>query len=191
MKGVYSPEEHKKNIETFAKIVNSLKGSRGEQVERLFKDFDNKFFTSPASSHYYAFPGGLLKHSLEVANNIVHLANALYPDKHSRDTLFFVGLTHDIGKLGNKSYDYYIANPNERARQYVPYIINSELKPFLTVSQRTLYLLQEYKVDVSAEEYQAILLKDGQYIDSNQPYKLKEEPLALLLHFADVWSART
>ena len=37
---------------------------------------------------------------------------------------------------------------------------------------------------------QAICYHDGQYIPDNSPVALKEKPLLLLLHFADLWTAQ-
>jgi hypothetical protein len=45
------------------------------------------------------------------------------------------------------------------------------------------------KINLSTWESQAILYHDGQYIDDNKNARLKESPLTLLLHHADMWSA--
>ena len=42
---------------------------------------------------------------------------------------------------------------------------------------------------LSPEEAQAIVYHDGPYIDGYKDIAMKEEPLSLLLHFADLWHA--
>jgi hypothetical protein len=53
---------------------------------------------------------------------------------------------------------------------------------------RSLYLVAQY-IPLSDEEAQAIAYHDGQYIDDNKIIAHKEEPLTLLLHWADYWTA--
>jgi len=53
---------------------------------------------------------------------------------------------------------------------------------------RSLYLILQY-IPLSEAEAQAITYHDGQYIDDNKIVAHKEEPLTLLLHWADYWTA--
>ncbi|MDX9745957.1 MAG: hypothetical protein WCX84_09145 [Syntrophales bacterium] len=53
---------------------------------------------------------------------------------------------------------------------------------------RSLYLISQY-ISLSETEAQAIVYHDGQYIDDNKVVVHKEEPLTLLLHWADYWRA--
>ena len=53
---------------------------------------------------------------------------------------------------------------------------------------RSLYLVSQY-IQLSDTEAQAIAYHDGQYIDDNKIVAHKEEPLTLLLHWADYWTA--
>ena len=43
-------------------------------------------------------------------------------------------------------------------------------------------------IELSEEEVQAIVYHDGQYIDDNASVARNEEPLTLLLQYADNWS---
>ncbi len=53
---------------------------------------------------------------------------------------------------------------------------------------RSLYLATKY-IPLSSAESQAIAYHDGQYIDDNKIVAHKEEPLTLLVHWADYWTA--
>ena len=44
-------------------------------------------------------------------------------------------------------------------------------------------------ISLSDAEAQAILYHDGQYVDDNRCVAHKEEPLTLLAHWADYWTA--
>jgi len=56
------------------------------------------------------------------------------------------------------------------------------------LAARSLYLVSKY-IALSDAEAQAILYHDGQYIDDNKCIVHKEEPLTLLAHWADYWTA--
>ena len=43
-------------------------------------------------------------------------------------------------------------------------------------------------IKLSEEEVQAIVYHNGQYVDDNASVARKEEPLTLLLQYADTWS---
>jgi len=51
-----------------------------------------------------------------------------------------------------------------------------------------LYLVSKY-IPLSDSEAQAILYHDGQYIEDNRGVAQREEPLTLLIHWADYWTA--
>jgi len=44
-------------------------------------------------------------------------------------------------------------------------------------------------IPLSDAEAQAILYHDGQYVEENRSIRHKEEPLTLLAHWADYWTA--
>lgn len=67
-----------------------------ERKERL-----EAFLNAPASvTYHHAYPGGLLEHSLDVANNAVAMLRLNEPamPRLMQETCFVAGLLHDIGK---------------------------------------------------------------------------------------------
>lgn len=168
-------ESHRRDL-----VLKMLDGPVGEE-----------FFTAPASTreeYHNCFPGGLCAHSLNVVNNLQKLAKALAPDRYSIEKILFVGLFHDLGKVGDGVNPYYLPNKNdwERKRGRL-YEINEKCLQMPT-SERGLFLLQRTEILLDSEEYLAIRLNDGQYAAENSQYKMKEPPLALLVHMADRWS---
>jgi hypothetical protein len=165
---------------------------RRTKIKTMFEgDIGSIFFSAPASSRsdfHNCFPGGLVLHSLNVVANLYKMTSTLCPDRYSIDTLAFVGLFHDLGKVGDGKNEFYKSNESEWHRSKgMLFEINKDCT-FMVTAERGLFILQSYGVEMSAEEYLAIKLSDGQYDDTNRQYRLREPELALLLHWADMWS---
>ena len=79
----------------------------------------------------------------------------------------------------------YFKNTKDNANIY-PYNFNKNLT-YLSVPVRSLYLALPY-LPLSEIEVQAIIYHDGQYVDDNKSVATREEPLTLLLQYADNWS---
>lgn len=185
-----SPEQIKENYEKFVALALKTGDFRKEALEKFFAHFEERLAVCPASSKtsfHNCFPGGLVEHSLRVLKNCNRLAQ-VYKDSFeiSQESMIFACLFHDIGKLGGLDEERYVPQTSDwHAKQGNLYEYNNKM-PFLTTSHGGLFLLQAFGVTVSHDEFQAILLNDGQYDESNRAYRLKETPLALLVHQADV-----
>jgi hypothetical protein len=193
-KNVISEEQKLKNIELVLKLIKNFPDGRRERVEQMFESIGDEYFTAPASSRedfHNAFPGGLCDHSLSVVKNLWRLQKDLCPDRWEKETLTFVGLFHDLGKVGVNNVPRYITNPNafQRREWGKIYKTNPEM-PFLTIDDATCFIFQKYGINLSYEEYLAIRLADGQYEPSNKPYSMREPDLGLLLHWADLWATK-
>ena len=183
------------NSELVGKLINSIKDvTLKNQLNEMFTKIGGEFFTAPASSreeYHGCFPGGLCDHSLRVTKTLVSLADTLTPGKYKKDTLIFVGLMHDLGKVGDGDQPFYVPlegdqNAWKRKRGEL-YGINPDLI-YMPTCDRTMFLLNKFGIQVEAEEYVAIRISDGPYEKSNEKYNMKEPDLAILLHFADRWA---
>lgn len=185
-----TPEQIKENYEKFVSLAMKTGDFRKESLERFFAHFEERLALCPASSKtgfHNAFPGGLVEHSLRVLRNCNRLVQ-VYKDIFdiSQESMIFASLFHDIGKLGGIDEERYVPQTSDwHAKQGNLYEYNPKM-PFLTTAHGGLFLLQSFGVKMSHEEWQSILLNDGQYDEGNVAYKLKESPLALLVHQADV-----
>lgn len=189
-----SEEDKEKNVAIVMKMVEKFPEPRRTRVkEMLDSQVGLSYFTAPASSrdeYHYAFPGGLVAHSLNVVANLKKLCDSLCPGKYDSVTIMFVGLFHDLGKTGDGSEEAYIPNRSQWKRDNgSPYEMNKDCV-YMPSSERSLYLLQKNGVELDSDEYVAIRLNDGQYVKENEPYRLKEPELALITHWADMWSLR-
>jgi hypothetical protein len=147
------------------------------------------WLTSPASTRFHLNEEkGLLNHSVGVAENLLKFRDCLVPEI-SDESCVIVGLFHDVGKIGMPGKPRYLKNDNawEIRNRNITYKVNSELVE-MSLAARSLYLVTKY-IPLSDTEAQAILYHDGQYIADNKCVAHKEEPLTLLLHWADYWTA--
>jgi len=167
---------------------------RCSQFEKLmeFVESETNWLTAPASTKYHLCEeGGLLEHSVNVAETILKLKSAIYPDA-TDESCVIVALLHDLGKVGMPNNPQYIANePTEKQKRYgykpeYPYRFNNNLT-YLSVPVRSIYLSMKF-IDLTEEEVQAIVYHDGQYVEDNRSCATREEPLTLLLQYADSWS---
>lgn len=163
---------------------------RKKQFDEFINFLENKtnWLTSPASTRFHmSEEGGLLKHSVLVTQTLLKLRELLAPDI-SEESCVIVGLLHDVGKIGMPDKPLYLPNDNEgEVNRGIKYKINPEVV-YVGLAVRSLYLITKY-IPLSDSESQAIVYHDGQYTDENKVVAHKEEPLTLLLHWADYWTA--
>lgn len=147
------------------------------------------WLTSPASTRFHLNKEkGLLLHSVAVTENLLKFRDFL-ASQISDESCVIVGLFHDVGKVGMPGKPLYIKNDNEWEikNRNITYKTNPNLTQ-MSLAARSLYLVSKY-IPLSDAEAQAILYHDGQYIDDNKCVAHKEEPLTLLAHWADYWTA--
>lgn len=181
-------------LERYEKLKSKVVKRREEFLK--FMDFVEKkteYFTAPASTKFHLCrEGGLLEHSVNVAENLLKIKNALAPEIED-ESCVIVALLHDLGKVGMPNNPQYIKNqPTEKQKFYgysawPPYKFNYDLT-YLSVPVRSLYLIGD-KISLSEDEVQAIIYHDGQYVDDNKSVAMHEEKLTLLLQYADFWSS--
>lgn len=201
-------EKIKTNWEMYRAIVNATFPTRKDALNKMYDDFEDRIALMPASSiaHFHnAFAGGYVDHILRV----IDCTKALYVtwksmgadmSGYTEEEMIFAAMHHDLGKIGfpgdgNEVYqvetsDWHRKNQNKMYK-------HNENIPFSMVPDLSIWLLQEYDVKMSWNEYQAIKIHDGMYDDSNKPYfvarsaqaKLKTN-LPILLHHADHMAAQ-
>ena len=150
---------------------------------------ETNWLTSPASTRFHLnVEKGLLTHSVGVAESLLKFRDFLAPEI-SDESCVIVGLFHDVGKVGMPGKPLYIKNDNEWEvkKRGITYKTNPEVVQ-MGLAARSLYLVSKY-IPLSDAEAQAILYHDGQYIEENRFVAHKEEPLTLLAHWADYWTA--
>jgi len=164
-------KERKPNVDTFIDVLHT----------------QTTWLTSPASTKYHLNrEGGLLEHSIGVAETLLQLRGALAPEI-SEEGCVIVGLFHDVGKVGMPGVPYYLPE----IKDGVPtgaYTVNPDIVA-MGLALRSLYLVSQY-IPLTDAEAQAIAYHDGMYVPEGSAVAHKEEPLLLLLHWADMWTAK-
>lgn len=167
---------------------------RKSQFQKLMTFIENEtsWLKAPASTKFHLCEeGGLLKHSVNVAETMIRLKAAIAPEICD-ESCVIVALLHDLGKAGMPGRPQYLVNePIERQKQYgypasIPYRFNSDLT-YLSVPIRSIYIALQY-ISLTEDEVQAIVYHDGQYVDDNASVATHERPLTLLLQYTDSWS---
>lgn len=171
-----------KIVANSAKITSFVDMVQDDNMKRLFRVFEERFATAPASARadfFSAYPGGLAHHTLNVLKNMSAVSSAFGTiDKKS---MIRVGLLHEFGKVGTRAHEYYIPQKSEWHKDRgVLYEINPEIS-FMRIPHRSLFLAQQFSIQLTQDEHLAILLFEGQLAESNAPYKYREPDLATLL----------
>ena len=189
------------NWESLIKIIETyISSPRKEKVINMYEQLAEKIMTAPASAHldrHNCFPGGYLDHILRV----IDISSGLYEfwkkahadiSTFTFEELIFSALNHDLGKIGSRDADYYIPNDSQwhKDRGQI-YKMNPNIQ-FMKVPDRSLFLLQQFGIEYSENEYLAIKLHDGLYGKGNESYLMAGSPdlhlksdLPILLHHAD------
>lgn len=197
------------NYNEFRSIVNKAFESNPERLQKLnemYDHFEERMVYTPASStaHFHnAFPGGYIDHVIRVTKNAMKILKlqtelGINTSNISRESLIFCALHHDLGKLGTVNEDLYILNDSEWhvKNQGKNYKYNPNIH-WMDLNTRTFYLLNQFGIKCSEEEWIGIKLTDGMYDDDNKKYYVKFEDdhvlktaLPHILHQADINAAR-
>ena len=202
-------EQIQTNYKKFFERIDKMFPDRAEGLKEMYAALgEQRLMFSPASSiDYYhnAIPGGYVDHVLRVMDF------ALLEYKHYESMgmdvsgftvqeLMFAAMNHDLGKLGfvGDGKDGYIYNTSEwhRKNQGKIYDSNDNI-PYAATPDRSLFLLQSFRVPVSWNEYLGIRIHDGIYDDANKSYFISKQlksklrnVLPQILHNADLAAAR-
>lgn len=202
-------EEILVNFEKIETIIEKLiSGDRQDKLKKLFSDLGERFAIAPASGTNYfhcAFPGGLVVHTLNVIKFAIKIydlwaENGANVSGYNKSDLIFCALVHDLGKIGNHSEDMYIMNGSDR-RWYIEnrgeiYMQNPNI-PYFKHADRTIWMLNQYGITLTENEFIAISCHDGMFEESNKPYltqysedKLPKCNLVFILGQADFMAFR-
>lgn len=187
-------------------VIKKLKSTKRAGITDLIEHMEEMgFFTAPASGgNHLCCEGGLVVHTAGVMQMAEKFGRILYSPaefKEMKPSIYIVAGLHDLGKAGAFGKVYYAenmikdgrptkANPEQKYKrsESKPYEINKDMlhidHPQLSVKEADLY------IELTEEEYFAILFHDGMYGSLAYYLKGHERPLQTLLHFADYWCAQ-
>lgn len=192
------------NYERFRSLITENFPTRKDQLNQMYDVVAEELMFAPASSqaHFHnAFPGGYVDHVLRVYD-FASIQLKLW-DKcgmsisFTTEELIFVALHHDLGKLGQPESPMYLVNNEKWAVDKGTFYKFNLENQWLTITERSLWLLNHFNVPFSINEMLGIKLADGLYDESNKQYlvtydinkKLKNN-LPYIIHNADQMAAR-
>ena len=174
----------KSNWETYEKLCRRLSDNH---LDKLLDDLGDRLVmcpSAPREDQGGAFPGGMVQHVLAVTA-CMRTINQSHKFDIPVTSILKVGLLHDLGKVGGLSEDLFVDQDSDWHREKLGqlYKYNEELSK-MSISHRTLYLLQHFGVQLSKDEWIAIQLAGGSHFEENRFYVGHEPSLALLLQQA-------
>ena len=181
-------------------ITDTFEGERLEKLNEMYDYFEDRMIIAPASGkeHYHnAHVGGYVEHVLHVTDCAVQLKK-VWEDNNatinfSDEELIFAAIHHDLGKVGDMNNDYYVPQESEwhRKNQGSIFTHNSKLQ-YMTVTDRAIYILNQFGILMTEWEYVGLRLTDGLYEEANKSYYISYNPdwslksnIAYILHQAD------
>ena len=182
-------------------IGKTFSGERLDKLNTMYDYFEDRMVVAPASAkeHYHnACVGGYVEHVLHIIDFSQEIKKLWEKNganiDFTEEELIFAAMHHDLGKVGDLEHDYYVINESDwhRKNQGKIYNHNPQL-PFMTVTDRAIYLLQHFGISMSTNEYLGLKLTDGMYEQANEKYLKTFLPetglrghIARILHQADV-----
>lgn len=206
----YTEVELSENYEKFIKFINQVFKSNPERLDKLLHmyspdELGEELMFAPASgkAHFHnAYIGGYLDHVLNVCKNAFRI-KAIFADSGGNvdftdEEMFFAALHHDLGKLGDGKQPYYIPEDSDwhRKNQGSVFKQNPELH-WMDVTDRALWLLNQYGIKYTEKEMLGIKLADGLYNEATKKYYINyndggflKTELPYIIHWADHMSCR-
>ena len=197
-----TPEQLQDNWKEFIQLLeDTFEGDRLSRLLKMYDHFEERMMFAPASGkeHYHnCHAGGYVEHVLHVTKCAKQL-HKLWSENgatinFTEEELVFAAVHHDLGKLGDLAEDYYVPQDNDWwIKNRGEYYKHNPKLQYMTVTDRALFLLQHYGVQMTENEYLGLKLTDGLYEEANKSYYIGYTPerslrtnIAYILHQADM-----
>ena len=170
---------------TLINLITSSDDQRVNQMVNFISHIENEteWFKSPASTKYHgSYEGGLIEHSVNVAEIALKLKKLFAPEI-SICSVIFTALFHDVGKVGL----YIQKEPTEKQIQYgYPGSICYNTDILNKHEIRSIQLIQEY-VNLTEDEFLAIQYHNSPW-DGNKDCAFYKCKLMTILQNADYYA---
>ena len=201
-----SAEVIKGNYDILVRGIDKyVQGERKQQFIDFYNKFDERIALLPAShktAYHNCFPGGYADHVLRVIKAAFKVHKVWVEmgmvETYTDEELFVAALNHDLGKIGSSEETSVYPSTDEWRKKNLGemYSFNTAIG-YMTVPDRSLFLLQEAGIQLTTNEWIAIKTHDGLYDKANEAY-LKgfmnetkpRTSLPFVLHQADLMAAR-
>jgi hypothetical protein len=195
-------------IENYNWLVEFIKktftNNRQAALLKLYDDMQQFVTVAPGSGYEFfhsAYAGGYIVHVKNVVKStlgLMKLWEAMgYEFNWTKEEAMMVALNHDLGKVGSPEFEHYLPSDDAWKQKRGILFSSNPKEQYMKSQDRSLYMLQRYKVELTEHEFVAIKIHDGMYEEANKAYlsafndenQLKCD-LPLLINHADIFSAR-
>ncbi len=199
-------EQIESNWKIFLSNIDKyISSPRKEKLIAFYTKFEERIALMPASGkpqYHNCFPGGYIDHINRVVKGAIEL-DKIWTEmgtirNYTTEELVFSAINHDLGKMGTEEEEAYIPQTDQWRKDKLneQYTFNTKIE-FMSVPDRSLFLLQTNDILVTKNELLAIKLHDGVYEEANKPYLINYLPeqkprtsLVYILHHADMMAGR-
>jgi len=203
---VLTAEQVKANYDVLLGGIDKyITGDRKGQFTDFYTKLDDRIALLPAShkkAYHNCFPGGYVDHVVRVITAAFKL-HSLWQEMGTKDTyteeeLFVSALNHDLGKIGSIDETSVHPSTDEWRKKNLGemYTFNTKIE-YMTVPDRSLFLLQQAGIQLTTNEWITIKTHDGLYDDANKAYLKSFMPetkprtsLPFIIHQADLMASR-
>ena len=204
-----TPQQIEQNWNKLRNIIqDTFEGERLDNLNKMYDHFEDRMCMAPASGKehfHYAHVGGYVEHVLHIIDYSKQLKGVWETNgatiNFTDEELIFAAMHHDLGKIGDlEGNDYYIIQDNDwRVKNMGEvYTHNENISSYMNVTDRSLFILQHYGIEMSEWEYLGLKLADGLYEDANEKYLKGYNPawslksnIAYIIHQADMMATHT
>jgi hypothetical protein len=108
--------------------------------------------------------------------------NEIYELNIPTESIIKVGLFHDLGKVGDLEDDLFLEQDSSWHREKLGQMFkyNEDVEK-MSISHRTLWILQNFGIKLTREEWVAIQLAQGSHFEENRFYVGSEPSLAIII----------
>jgi len=191
--------EFNENIEKY------ITGNRKNQLLDFYKKYEERICVMPASNmtkYHSCGEGGYVFHVNKVVKAALYLHKlwgvmGASQESYTLEELIFSAINHDLGKMGDMFNEAYTPSTDKWRTENLGelYTHNTKLS-FMSIPDRSLFLLQQHEIGLSQNEWIAIKTHDGLYDQANEAYIKAYTPearfrtvLPHVLHQADMIAA--
>ena len=177
-----------RDVETlWEKYSNLLKRLENQNVDNLINTMDQRILMSSFSQREkepFCGIGGNVEYALELAKKASALNKALNYDLN-KASIIKCSLLSILGRVGTLTRNRYIDTTSEWHKEKLgQYYDWNEDCPKYQINDMTLFILQNYNVHLSWDEWNAISLIKDMTSEDNKFYNMHKSRLALVLQLA-------
>lgn len=203
----YTDQELSDNYNKFIRIIKQLFAPNPDRLESLLHMYGEdelgaELAVAPASGYikfHNCYFGGYLDHILNVIKYAKYFKDEFEKGggviDFTDEEMYFAALNHDLGKLGDGTQPYFDVQESDWHRQKLGQMfVHNENLISNDVGQRSIFLLNKYKIQYTEKEQLGIILANGTYDEIARKmlinhHEIKTQ-LPYIVHLADLFSTR-